>query len=162
MFNTKGHKGVLNENLSSKGRVHALFTKAHFLLYHNAIELKEDSSVFYREWLALRFLHPCQEHSYHTVQTLAGTNSAGNIQTGCGPYPCNSFSSHVKIAHWLDKSSMYLCAVGFAWCSSLGPLDLPLADIFLALVLGETGLWQNFLLGLLSDACLLHKQLQII
>lgn len=55
---------------------------------------------------------------------------------------------------------MYVCCVLDALL--LGPPTLPLVALFSALAWGETSLLQNFLLSLLSDACLLHKPLQIL
>lgn len=55
-----------------------------------------------------------------------------------------------------------VCCVLLLDALLLGPPDLPLAAILLALVLGETSPWQNLILWLLSDARLLHNPLPIV
>lgn len=46
MFKTEDHLGILKENMYSKVRVHALFTKTHLLICHNAIQLKKAHLCF--------------------------------------------------------------------------------------------------------------------
>lgn len=75
--------------------------------------------------------------SYCTLFDCDKVSSTVNIQTGQGPYLCNSFPNHVKIAHWLDKSSMYLCTMSFAWCSFAWPSGFAAGSYILSISFGR-------------------------